>query len=215
MVRALGICFLLSIATIAFGDSIPSKLSNYLQGIGIFEGDRHGDFSGNLVAFLSDGSAWKIHPDDTDKMDNWEIGDSVHVSLRTSFYWFKREHKFLLRNHEKGASVKVMIIEHSKPPIEVVSASGVYPTGVIVVEEFLGISPRGEPLFVEETIPCNFKKDVFLSDGTSWQIEEHFDAFDPGVPIYFGVKEMDDSCRLFLISGTEREAIWAWIEAHD
>src|ERR1700722_14637798 len=81
---------LLCIASIGHSDEAEQdtnlpKLSSSLISVYTFEGDSHGDFQGDLAVLLSDGSAWKVHPDDRDKISNWNIGDSMHISLRTSF----------------------------------------------------------------------------------------------------------------------------------
>ena len=188
------------------------KLSSYLQSFDIFAGDKHGDFGGDLVAILGDGSAWKIHPDDQEKATYWQFGDSIHISLRTSFYWFKREHKFLLCNHDKGDAVKVMIIRYAEAPLQILVASDIYPTNVIEVEEYIGNDKRGYPIFEEEIISTDFKKDIILSDGTAWLIGERFDDFCSEVPVYMGLKETEEGVDRFLICGNEREAVWTWIK---
>jgi hypothetical protein len=193
----------------------PLKLSTYLQSFNVFPGDCHGDFEGNLVAILGDGSAWKIHPDDQEKMTNWEIGDLVHISLRTSFYWFKREHKFLLCNHDKGMAVKVMIIQYAEAPLRILTTSDTYSTNMIEIEEYIGNDLRGYPIFEEEIIPTDFKKDIRLSDGTNWRIEEKFEIFSEETAVYMGLKETEEGIDRFLICGNQREAIWTWIKPYE
>lgn len=195
-------------------ESTSQKFSNFLQGFDIFPGDRHGDFEGDLLAILSDGSAWKIHPDDQEKASNWELGDFVHISVRTSFYWFKREHKFLLCNHNRGEALKVMIIRHAQPPLQILATSDTYPTNMIEVEEYVANDRLGNPIFEEEIIPADFKKEITLNDGTSWIIGEKFEDFSPETFVYMGEKETEEGIDKFLICGTEREAVWTWIKPH-
>ena len=202
----------LLIATLCSAQSeTQSKLSSYMMGFDVFLGDKHGDFKGDLIAILSDGSAWKIHPNDREKASSWELDSSVHISLRTSFYWFKREHKFLLCNHDKGDSVKVMVVKYAESPLQIIETSGIYPTNMIEVEEYMGNDIRGYPIFEEEIIPTDFKKDIVLSDGTVWVIGEKFQDFRPEIPVYMGVKETEEGTKRFLICGNEREAVWTWI----
>src|SRR5262245_25950916 len=73
-------------------ESIP--YIHKLSGKTVYPGDEKGLFAGNSVAILDDGSSWKVHPDHTDRFSHWDSGDVVYVDARTTWYWFKREHKF-------------------------------------------------------------------------------------------------------------------------
>ena len=98
-----------------FQDIYPETVQT-LELIGDFAGDRHGAFRGDLVAKLSDGSEWKVHPENRDSFSRWCQGDVVRVMARTDWYWFKREHKFSLYNYNTNESVKVMIVAHKLFP---------------------------------------------------------------------------------------------------
>lgn len=81
----------------------------------LFDGDKYGDFRNNIVVCLSDGSRWKVHPDDMVNLSEWKIGASISLFPRSSSYWLKREHKFRLYNADIDESVKAMIISYEAP----------------------------------------------------------------------------------------------------
>ena len=95
----------------------PEFLLRTFEAVEVFEGDRHNEFAGNFIAVLNDASRWKVHPMDEEKFRQWTIDDVVHIRLRTSKYWFKREHKFELYNHMKKESVRAMLINYPTQPL--------------------------------------------------------------------------------------------------
>lgn len=189
-----------------------------LEGKLIFSGDRHGDFEGDLVAYLSDGSMWKVHPSERRVFERWNEGDLVRLKVRTDFYWFKREHKFALYNESLGQSVKVMIVKHITEP---------YPLQIVSVDTYSkGLEahwvPGTELVFENghmytrtvwhvEYRPGHFRKVLALSDGSTWVIKEKFDKFVVGETVYIGAQGVPKEWYDFvLITGTEREAVWTY-----
>lgn len=180
-----------------------------IEGFYLFEGDKHGDFKGNIVAALSDGSAWKGHPADRNIMRQWEPGDSVHIEVRTTSYWFKREHKFLLYNHDKKESIRAMLVNYGDRAMKIAFASDAYPTST---EEVCYSEHDSEGNNIgrwchEE--PCDYKKRIILSDGNEKIISSSLSYFTTGTKVYIG---FNDSKSFFIISGLEREAKWSWLE---
>lgn len=191
-----------------------------IVGVSDFRGDRHGDFAGDLVAHLSDGSQWKVHPTQVEEFSNWQLGDYVHLEVRTSFYWFKREHKFSLYNHSNGDSLKVMLIRLDDYPLWIDYASSPYPTSTYqrpIYHSYTYVDQYGRTITEHqlvgyETVPCSYRKDLFLNDGTYFSIDEKFKDFNKGRELYMGVNVSDGSYRPFIIIGTQREAKWVWIQ---
>lgn len=194
-----------------FSEIIP-RFADELIGFSRFDGDSHGDFRGDIVVFLADGSGWKVHPDDAKDLANWQVGDYITINVRTSFYWFKREHKFRLYNENIKESVKAMLVSHSDNPLIIVETSGIYATNTRL-EYIWGTDEYGDPTIIgiyEE--PCDFMKDLLLSDNSKWAISSNFRYFFPGKKVHVGLNENTFSKGFFLISGIEREAKWSWAE---
>lgn len=189
----------------------PVQSLTKMEGFYFFEGDNKGDFKGDLVAVLADGSAWKGHPSDTEVLSQWKIGDCIHVQVRTSFYWFKREHKFLLYNHDKNESVKVMLVNYGDVFLEISDTSGVYPTNTEIVS-FWYYDMEGNQISDWHIEPCDYRKLLLFNDGSKCLIGDNFQHFKPGMNVYFGFNENRNKSKLFLISGIGREAKWTWIQ---
>jgi hypothetical protein len=183
---------------------------SYLVGSYEFQGDSHGDFRGDIVAVLSDGSQWKVHPDHPRKFSRWDVGDIIHVEYRTSFYWFKREHKFHLYNHSNGEYVKVMLANYGDESLVVVNASKPCATDSITVPIYSVDSSGNWYVSGYDQVPCGYRSVITLSDGTVWNINKKFSNFKYGRKVYVGYNESATAYRPFLISGTEREASWTW-----
>ena len=47
----------------------------------VFEGDKEGQFVGDVVAVLDDDSRWKVHPDHAEIFGQWQPGEEVHVDV--------------------------------------------------------------------------------------------------------------------------------------
>lgn len=221
----LTLLFFISFVTVlggAYGTSLENdslSTKTYLVGIYPFEGDRHGDFEGDIIAVLSDGSRWKVHPKNLVDFGSWQPGDPVHVGLRTSFYFFKREHKFYLENLKKDTWVKVMLIKHGNNSQMIVETSDVYPTATY--EHPIQIPVEYKDAYGNvfyhwitvgyETRPCNFVKELYLSDGNMRIITGRFGNFTVGKVVHIGYDKYDSES--FLITGTQREAVWCWIKS--
>jgi hypothetical protein len=185
---------------------------------GLFMGDRHRDFIGDAVAFLSDGSEWKIHPKQRDIFATWNAGDPVHIAVRTSFYWFKREHKFSLCNGVTQESIPVMIVRHKATPLKIV-ATDLYHKSTKSIYSYYTTHTVDEngnrkPVTLsryEGEKPTDFRKVLVLSDGSCWVIKDNLNTFLLGMEVYVGAQGTPGEYYDFiLISGTEREAIWTW-----
>lgn len=138
-------------------------LPKHLEATTIFAGDRHGDFKGDFVAHLSDGSAWKIHPDSKEIYSQWQSGDVLSIQLRTDSYVFKREHKFELINNSRGGSAKAMIVKHMSAPEPLHVVSSYY--SWIEEKNYTGI---------------------ILSDGSVWTVNRS-KLFNRDTPVYVAV----------------------------
>ncbi len=180
----------------------------YFVSIDTFRGDQHGEFKNDLVACLSDDSAWKVHPTDKDKFSRWTANDIVHVGVRNSFYWFKREHKFELVNHTRNETVKVMMVQYPRvAPLTVVLAETYLKNQSIQPFTYTDSLGRINTIYV----PSNtYEKKVALSDGSVWTIRKNFESFSIGNRVYVGVNATKNGFDFLLISGLEREAEWTW-----
>ncbi|MEM1282834.1 MAG: hypothetical protein AAGG81_04695, partial [Chlamydiota bacterium] len=197
-----------------------SYQGNYLQeafseqtellGAYIFQGDSHGDFRGDYVAVLSDGSQWKVHPDQPEKFQGWNVGDRIHVEVRTSFYWFKREHKFHLYNHNNGEYIKVMLVDYGDQPLVVIDATKPVATDSYTVPIIRTDSNGNIYVVGHREVPCSYQSYVTISDGSVWTISKEFSKFKYGRKVYVGYNESSVSIDPLLISGIEREASWVW-----
>ena len=184
---------------------------HYIEGFYVFEGDKHGDFSGDIIVVLSDGSAWKGHPTQSEELSQWESGDKIHIGLRTSFYWFKREHKFFLYNYTTKETVKVMLIKYGEDPLEITFASKPYPTDWRLVP----IRGSDGEIISYYREPCRYRKDVLLNNSIEWTVSENLKSFKVGKKVHYGFNHSGINVDFFLITGKEREAVWSWIEHSD
>lgn len=188
----------------------------------VYGGDRHGDFRGDYVVALSDGSLWKVHPNDRLRYESWFIGDQVHVSVRTDFYWFKREHKFLLNNDSRPDAVKVMLVGHKQyPPLKIAQTKTYYKSESPHYEDQVSTSydNYGNTKTKVKSKFVGYKgsdprKVLILSDGSCWVVKEHLNDYQVGMNVYIGVQ--GDPTRFYdyvIISGDEREATWGYARA--
>lgn len=170
-----------------------------ISGSSIYEGDRHGEFEGDYVAYLSDGSGWKVHPKDRETYENWSLGDLVRIKVRTSFYLFKREHKFSLYNYNRGEEIFVMLVRHADTPIQ---------KKIVQTDMYIHSYDWDEEMPV-------FRKVIALSDGSLWVIKEQMSDFTIGQTVYIGAQGVAKKWYDFImITGSEREAVWTWARPH-
>jgi len=181
-----------------------------------FKGDRHGAFYGDAVAVLSDGSKWKIHPLCKEAYQKWTPGDRVNVALRKDWYWFKREHKFVMYNLTRAESANVMIVGHREDGLRIATTE-VYHKRTISLydtERYMRVTPDGRSELVEHQVYCGEKpvemrKVLVLSDGSVWVIRDHLNDFNLGLRVYIGAQGHPKKFYDFvLITGDEREAIY-------
>lgn len=219
MIKNIIISMFIALSTVSYVQASPAQetfVANaaneqvVLAGAYIFQGDSHGDFRGDLVAILSDGSQWKVHPDNPEKFRRWNMGDRIHVAVRTSFYWFKREHKFHLYNHENGECVKAMLVNYGEAPLVIVDATKPTATDSVTVPIYATDANGNLYVVGYKDVPCTYRSYVTLSDGSVWQIGKNFSSFTYGRKVYVGYNESSTAFKPFLISGTEREAGWTW-----
>lgn len=201
-----------------FESFYPPVVQN-IEGTVIFSGDRHNQFEGDYVAILSDGSAWKIHPDCREMYARWLPGESVRVKVRTDWYWFKREHKFALYNYNRGETVKAMIVHHKEYPIPlqiITVETYAKSTCLVAVPHYITKyrsdgTTSTEVAYHYEWEPCNFRKILGLSDGTFWVIKDKFNDFHVGSRVYIGAQGHPEHYYDFVfISGDQREAQWTY-----
>lgn len=166
-----------------------------------FEGDKHGEFKEDVVVILDDISLWKVHPDpdQIEVFKYWKMGEKVHVAARTSWYFFKREHKFMLCNHDRNETVKVMMVGSSS---------------LIALAD----DPQASATYNYQDI--DFRVNITLNDGSDWEVEVPSNEmtrqrkdmhFAPGTPAFVGYNdEGDGEVCFFIINEVEREAVWRW-----
>ena len=182
-----------------------------IESVEIFEGDKHGDFKNHLVAILSDGSGWKIHPGDHQKFSRWSPEELIQIRKRTSSYWFKREHKFELYNYSNKETVRVMLVQYPFHPTYI-TATDTYLVDTIITPytwmDAFGILHYG---YSSTDI---YHKVVYLNDGSSWVIKDknEFSFFNTNDYVYIGFNSSHQGICPFLISGIQREAHWVWID---
>ncbi len=152
-----------------------------------FEGDEDLDFVGDLVVILEDTSRWKIHPNYVDQFALWQLGDTIHVGRRTDWYWFKREHKFLLVNHDRNESIPVMLVWVGDAPLNITSVS----------------KSDAAPSLTTLT----------LSDKSEWEMENTTsELFSEEAHIYLGYNCDADKNHFFFIGGIEKNATSCSVE---
>lgn len=202
----LSCCFMNIEARSNFAEIYPPVIQE-IQQIVFFSGDGHGQFEGDPVAILTDGAAFKVHPAHRSVFENWRIGETVRLKVRSDFYWFKREHKFALYNYNRGESVNVMLVKHKSEPLKIVSSDTYAKTERLVSRQ----DPDNPNRVIYEWKKSDFRKVLGLSDGSFWVIKEKFDDFVIGKDIYIGAQGNPKAYYDFiLIIGLEREAKWVF-----
>ncbi len=187
----------------------------------------------SATAILSDGSKWKIHPKSIETFSTWSLHDPVFISLRKSFYWFKREHDFILYNTERDESVPVIFIKHKEEPLQVVATEVYYKKNTPVYKKITTYTYKEETLPLEEgeivprTVirkepetsyeyvgeqPSDPRKVLRLSDGSIWIIKKEslFPQFILGTPVYVATdKSVSGHYQFLLITKNKEKAPYA------
>ncbi len=191
----------------------PDHVLRSIYGYYTFAGDRHEDFVGDCVAVLNDGSEWKVHPSDTNKFNLWNINDIVHSRVRTSFYWFKREHKFELFNHSINQTVRVMLVRYPYAALAVTGFQDVEVSRELKVRALIDAygevicDSYGDPIY-ESYWLISYVTYIYLNDGTVWTVKNNAGAFNLGSFVYLSANNTADGFKYFFILGSEREALW-------
>jgi hypothetical protein len=176
-----------------------------LENTSLFSGDRHGDFRGDKVAILSDGSGWKVHRDSASLYQSWQKGEHVRVMARRDWYWFNREHHFYLYNEDRDESIKVMLVKHKENPLTIVSTHTYFKYWRRIYNQINGQS------YYCGTEPAAFRKLLTLSDGSQWVVRDNFNRYNVGQQVYIGAHgDPDWYYDFLLICLDQREAVWDW-----
>lgn len=173
------------------------KFQHAIVGSYPYEGDSKGYFVNDPVIVLENGSEWKVHPSQVEQFKNWQTGEVVHAGVRREWYWFKREHKFYLFNHNRNEQIKVMLI---KSPYTVKYVNAPQPTMIIY-------HSQGGMTYTD------FRRNIVLNNDSKWNVDsfEYDDnGFLPDTPAYPGYNESKGYASFFIISGTGQTATWQW-----
>lgn len=182
---------------------IPEYPELRIESVYKFEGDKHGDFKGDFVTVLSDGSRWKIHPQDSYKYRKWSTGSPVHIAKRTSYYYFKREHKFELVNLTNNETVRAMLVQYPPTPLFIAYIEQIE-SGV----PFRTYSKGNQ--IVKTKYSTRSETFLHLSDGTIWKINPYPFLWEEGAHagayVYVSFNKDGTGFDYFLITDLEREA---------
>jgi hypothetical protein len=177
---------------------------NHIVSTALFEGDADKNFIGDYVVVLDNGSAWKIHPEDAVAYSKWYIDDLVQPFARTSFYWFKREHKFMLHNYSRNERLRVMLVSYPTAPLFITSAQEVAVGGHWEHTRVLDGSNQWVKV---STWVIDYKRNLYLNDGSIGLIAN--DArFTAGRFISPGINNDGDRFWYFLALGLQKDSFW-------
>lgn len=129
------------------------------------------EFAGDLAAELENGSQWKFHIKDTELVSHWTSGDVITIDFRDTWYWFKREHKFLMRNITRNESARSMLL---KSPLTITACTKEpYHTTVTLTNTGINHS--------------DYRVNVTLSDKSNWEVltNEHIKV---GTQVFIGYR---------------------------
>lgn len=167
-----------------------SRADHKLVGVDTFQGDKYGDFAGDRVAILDDGSCWKIHPKDTTKFFKWKMNETMHVECREKDYWFSRQHYFYLVNHATSQKVRVMPAKFGSHAVKIKET----------------IMTEASTWAAGNSIYCSHEKKVTLSDGSEWYIFGASPGITRGKQAYVSYHNFKNGRQqFFIIVGTGRD----------
>ena len=160
----------------------------------IYPGDMDGEFKGDFVAELDDGSAWKVHPDHAQLYSTWQPGENVHIAPRTTSYWFKREHKCMICNLDRKESVFVMpvrtpwYIDYTQRPHYTTIVYGSY----------------GSVSYTD------WRRNISLDSSEHFEVDcnagdKHYE-FE--TPAYVAYREDNGMIIFYVISGVGKHSVW-------
>lgn len=212
------ICFSLlfsffNVSSKAIGEIYQPKM-DYIEDITLYNGDSKGNFKNDLVVISSDGSAWKVHPKDREKLNHWKIHDIIQVWARTSFYWFKQEHKFKLYNISLDDSVRVMLVKYPSNPLYILETETRLSGRDIITHTYK--DQDGNIQYIYQYVDI-YEKKLYLSDKTIWILstkkssnDVFFNYFNQGDFVYVGSRCSNEGFKFFIASGIESQSEWAW-----
>lgn len=183
---------------------IPDLLT--LTELGFFNGDRQGDFVGDITLTLSDETVWKAHPKDTTLAQGWLPNDELCAGVRTSPYWTKREHAFYLYNLTRNEMIRAMFVKFPPEPFTIRLTQEHFDTLAYV--PYLYIDIHGV-IRSHRVLRRGYIKTAYLSDGTVYLIKEKKKGFIPGRKIHVVFDYLNPEIGLFVIAKTEKESTWA------
>lgn len=169
-----------------------------------FKGDSKGEFVGDLVFRLNDGSEWKTHKKDAKTTKRWSQSDFIEVSIRTSFYFFKREHKFILTNHTRKETARAMIINYQYNPVFVKHVE------LLEVDRKLMDKYEthdGQVVKVKEWV-VYYHQFLHLSNGEIWRNKSPDYSFKEGAFVYVVYSYSSDGFETAVVRGTGRNSYW-------
>ncbi len=159
----------------------PARADHKLVATETFRGDKYGDFYGNPVAILDDGSGWKVHPRDAKQFLRWRLQDEVHVEIREQDYWLKREHHFYLVSNHTGEKVRAMLVKYPDNPLKVQDTN--------MADVYLWES--------QLCIYCYLSKKVLLNDGSEWFIYSKNMDYKIGRKVYLTYQNLHNGKKAF------------------
>lgn len=169
------------------------------SGLYTYDGDAQGNYVGDYAVILTDGSAWKIHSSNNSELATWDIGDKIHVEVRTYWYFYRRDHKFMLYNHKKNKWLYAMLVY---------SPLRIYESGIPT------------PSATMNGAPTDYKKNLTLTNQSLWEVDSYpNDArFPKGNHAYAsynatsgsGLDPNKEWGTFFVITGRGKDAEWDW-----
>ncbi len=135
-----------------------------------------GKYQGDCVLFFTNGSQWKVHPDDQSRCFHWVSTDNLTITSRKIFCC-KWDHSFIITNTTLNESVKAMLVDHG-------------PNATYVTE----LKPSDHWGYTQ----------VLLSDDSCFEVLFEKSSFSIGDKVYIVEMNSHDSFWNYaLIKGTE------------
>lgn len=139
-------------------------LFHKIEAFGTYEGENDGKFKDDILVSLSDGSQWKIHPQDTHSIKDFNVGEDIYLGVRLRTYFFNRDHFFTISKKGTFSIVRVKLIKMPEEPLKIVN--------------------------IKESINfIKYYRNLTLSDGSEWVITEDFQYYDIGDTVYVSCRK--------------------------
>jgi hypothetical protein len=193
--------------TLLFGGTANAEIlpTSQVELIHPYSGDQSGDFIGDPVFRLYDGSEWKCHPKDAAKVALWGPNDVVEISVRTSFYFFKREHKFFLTNHTLNDTVRVMVVKYPNDPLYIMNVEYVEVDRKLKTVVWKDIDGNK---YTESKWVIYYNQYLHLNDGSTWLITDPDYHYEQGIFVYLCYNYSPKGFWTAIASGTGRDSQW-------